>query len=78
MLLAPEGGSSQTHLLVNLDLKYDRLIFAALSTITTYSVQVSPSAGAVDLRFNLLLFFGTYPSSVFLSLRLFCDVRMHE
>jgi len=61
MLLAPVGGSSQTHLSVNLDLKYDRNVFVALSTITTHSVHVSLSAGAVDVRFTRLLFFGVYP-----------------
>ncbi len=57
-LVAPDGGSSQTHLSVRLDLKYERNLFVSLSTITMYSVQVSPSAGAVALFFTLLLFFG--------------------
>ena len=61
MLLAPDGGSSQTDRSVNFDLKYDLLSFVVSSEMTTYSVHVSPSAGiaAPAARFARLLCFGT-------------------
>ena len=70
ILLAPDGGSSQTHLFVPFDLKYDLVFCVARLIRTKCSDHVSLSASSCCdtlMRLALLLCFGVYPSSVVLS-----------